>query len=106
MEEFNAGTTPNQVYRASVYNYGDGAGTNLSSQSGVEMMVVRGGTVQQVQGATDTGSIVTGGEILFRGSPTPGQAGDTWTAIEVNPDTGDVNFVNQISTSGSSGNVQ
>ena len=106
VEEFNAGTTPNQVYRASVYNYGDGAGTNLSSQSGVEMMVVRGGTVQQVQGATDTGSIVTGGEILFRGSPTPGQAGDTWTAIEVNPDTGDVNFVNQISTSGSSGNVQ
>lgn len=103
VEQLNSGG----VYRASVFNYGQsGANTNLSSASGVEMMVVRGGTVQMIHGPTDSGSIITGGDILFRGTPTAGQAGDTWTAVEVDPNTGAVTFVNQISTSNSSSNVQ
>lgn len=97
---------PGGVYRASVYNYGDGAGLNLADQSGVEMMLVRGGTIQPVVGPNDTGSMVTGGDILYRGSPTTGQAGDTWTAFEVDPQSGAVNFVNQMSTSSNSGSVQ
>jgi hypothetical protein len=104
IEDFN----PGGVYRASVYNYGNGSGTNLASDSGVEMMVIRGGEYQTVTGANgDTGTIVTGGDILFQGSPTPGQSGNTWRAIEVNPDTGEVIFVNQMGdTAGGSGNVQ
>lgn len=103
VEQLNSGG----VYRASVFNYGQsGANTNLSNSSGVEMMVIRGGTVQHISGPDDTGSIVTGGDILFRGSPSPGLSGDTWTAVEVNPNTGAVTFVNQISTSNNSSNVQ
>ena len=96
------------VYRASVFNYGDQdtSSTNLSSNSGVVMMVVRGGTVGAIQGDNDLGSIVTGGDILYQGSPTPGQAGNTWTAFEVNPETGAITFVNQMGNSAGSGSVQ
>ncbi len=96
------------VYRASVYNYGDQSfsSTNLSTSSNVRLQVVRGGTVRAISGATDNGSTVIGGEVLFSGSPTAGQVGNTWRAVEVNPNTGDVTFVNEITNSINSASVR
>ncbi len=102
------GLNPGGVYRASVYNYDDPSfsSTNLSTSSNVQLQVIRGGTVQVISGPDDNGSTVTGGEVLFSGSPTAGQAGNTWVAVEVNPNTGDISFVNDITNSANSGSVQ
>lgn len=96
------------VYRASVFNFGDQSQTsnNLSTNSNVTIELVRGGTVVPVEGDTDLGSLVSGGESLFKGSPTAGEAGNTWKAIEINPDNNDINFVNEITNSASARAVE
>ncbi|MDD3581845.1 MAG: FecR family protein [Desulfobacca sp.] len=105
INQFNQGG----VYRASVYNYSDQSftSTNLSSSSGVSLQVIRGGTVVERQSSSGTtGSIVNGGTTVTNLTPTAGQAGNTWRAVEINPANGQVNPVNQILNSNGSSNVE
>ncbi|OPX21011.1 MAG: hypothetical protein BZ151_00795 [Desulfobacca sp. 4484_104] len=105
INQFNQGG----VYRASVYNYSDQSftSTNLSSSSGVSLQVIRGGTVVERQSSSGTtGSIVNGGTTVTNLTPTAGQAGNTWRAVEINPANGQVNAVNQILNSDGSSNVE
>ena len=96
------------VYRASVFNFGDSRSTsdNLSSNSEVEIELIRGGTLVQIEGDTDLGSQISGGETLFKGSPTAGLIGNTWKAIEINPDNNNVTFINEITNSTNSRAVE
>lgn len=92
------------VYRASVYNYGDQSftSTNLSTSSGVEMKLYTGGTVT----TGSSGSVVNGGTLITTLRPPSGVAGNTWKAVEINPSTGQINKVNQIINSNSSAEVR
>lgn len=92
-------------YRTSVHNFGDQSttSTNLSTNSGVVLTFVQGGTVGSGQNG---GSIVNGGTTVATLAPTPGQAGNTWVAAEVNPATGKVTPVNTITNSTNSASVQ
>ena len=102
------------IYRASVFNFGDSnpASDNLSSKSGVTLELIRGGNIVEVTGFNDTltiirnGNKVINGDLLFSGSPTPGQVGNTWTAVEIDSKTSDIDFVNQITNSVNSAAVQ
>jgi hypothetical protein len=90
VQQFNQGG----LYQASVFNYGNQSttSTNLSTTSGVSLSVINGGTVV----ATGGGSTVQGGSIVTSLTPTPNLAGNTWQAISINPATGQVTQVNQI----------
>ncbi|MFO0995744.1 MAG: FecR domain-containing protein [Alphaproteobacteria bacterium] len=92
-------------YRASVYNFGDQSttSTNLSTNSGVVMTFVQGGTVGSGQNG---GSVVNGGTAVATVTPTSGQAGNTWVAATVNPANGKVTPVNTITNSANSASVQ
>jgi len=94
IDELNKGGN----YTASVYNFGDERKTsnNLSTQSNVEFQVVRGGTLVRTEGDLDLGIGIEGGDVLFTGSPTAGQVGNTWKAVEINPENSDINFINEI----------
>jgi hypothetical protein len=83
------------AYRTSVYNFGDQSttSTNLSTNSGVTLTFVQGGTVGAGQNG---GSIVNGGTTVATLTPTSGQAGNTWVAATVNPANGKVTPVNQV----------
>lgn len=96
--------TQGGVYRASVFNYGNQSftSTNLSTNSGVSLQVINGGTVTNVA----NGTTITGGTTLTNLTPTPGLAGNTWRAVEINPATRLINPVNQILNSANSASVQ
>lgn len=86
------------VYRASVHNFGDQSAnsTNLSSQSDVQLQLIRGGAFTPSEGDTDVGSTIIGGDVLFSGSPTSGEQGNTWQAIEIDPAANSIDFINTI----------
>jgi hypothetical protein len=91
------------VYRISAFNFGNQSTTSnqLSTLGEVVLKIVRGGqAVQSGQGTT-----IVGGRTIFSGSPTPGAAGNTWTAVEINPSNGAIYFANQIGNSENSANV-
>jgi hypothetical protein len=91
VQQFNQGG----LYQAFVFNYGnqDPNSTNLSTTAGLSMQVINGGTVVDT---ANGGSTVTGGTLVITLTPTPGQAGNTWQAITIDPATGEVIVVNQI----------
>lgn len=101
VQRFNAG----EVYRASVFNFGNQSttSTNLSTASEVQLRVVRGGGVVSREGG---GHTVNGGTTVTTLRPTAGQAGNTWKAVEINPATGQITTPNQILNSSSSSSVQ
>lgn len=92
------------VYRVSVFNYGDqsAASTNLSSQSGAQIQIVRGGTAQSVGNGT---TIVGGHAIVTTRVPGAG-AGNTWVAVELDPRNGRITLPDRITQSPGSGGVQ
>ncbi len=97
----------NGVYRASVYNFGDqDKNSDSLSSSNVEIEVIRGGTYVPTDGDTDAGNLVSGGQSIFKGSPTAGEVGNTWQAIEINSNSGDINFINKITNFENSRDVQ
>ena len=53
--------------------------------------VVRGGAAVSV----GNGTTIEGGTVVFRGTPTPGQPGNTWVGVEIDPRTGQIRFVNR-----------
>ncbi|MBL8542254.1 MAG: hypothetical protein JNJ63_00460 [Hyphomonadaceae bacterium] len=74
------------VYRISVFNFGDqsAASTNLANTSGAVLQIVRGGqAVPQGNGTT-----IVGGRVIFTGRPPQDQAGNTWIAVEIDPQNG------------------
>jgi hypothetical protein len=91
------------VYRISAFNFGDQSptSTNLSNQGQLQLMIVRGG----VATSAGNGTTIEGGRVIFTGSPQTGQAGNTWIAVEIDPSTGQIRFVNQITNSSGSGGV-
>lgn len=95
------------IYRASIFNHGDQTinGNGLSS-SDVEIEVIRGGTYIRSEGDTDMGSLVSGGNSIFKGNPTAGQTGNTWQAIEINPDNGKIDFVDKFTNFNSAQEVE
>jgi hypothetical protein len=99
------------VYQASVYNYGNQSttSTNLSTTSGVSLQVIQGGTVidrTPTGSYTTTGHIVSGGTVVTTVTPTSGQAGNTWQAVQINPANGQVTKVNQVVNSANSASVR
>ncbi len=92
-----------QVYRISVFDYGDqdAASTNLSQASDAVLQIVRGGTAVSV----GNGTTIEGGHVIYTGSPTTGGAGNTWLAVEIDPKTGKIRAPDTILQSPGSDNV-
>ena len=91
------------VYRISVFNFGDqsGSSTNLSSAAGAQLQVVRGGqAVSQGDGTT-----IVGGHVIYTGAPPPGQPGNTWVAVEIDPNTGHITAPNTVTQNAGSPDV-
>ena len=86
------------VYRISAFNFGNQSptSTQLTTNADLQLLIVRGGVAVSV----GNGTTIQGGTVLFRGSPTPGQAGNTWVGVEIDPRTGQIRFVNQTNNSG------
>jgi hypothetical protein len=93
------------AYRVSVFNFGDQSttGTSLASQANAVVKVIANGRLD-ISG--NTGHQITGGSLRGVFTPPPGQAGNTWRVLELNPVTRDVTPVNQIVNSGGSAAVQ
>ncbi len=91
VQQFNQGGP----YQASVFNFGDQSttSTNLSTTAGLSLSVINGGTVVPTTGG---GSTVEGGSLVTSLTPTPNLAGNTWIAVSIDPATGQVTLVNQI----------
>ena len=91
VQQFNQGGP----YQASVFNYGNQSttSTNLSTTAGLSLSVINGGTVVATSGG---GSTVQGGSLVASLTPTPNLAGNTWIAVSIDPATGQVTLVNQI----------
>lgn len=91
VQRFNQGGP----YQASVFNFGDQSttSTNLSTTAGLSLSVINGGTVVPTSGG---GSTVQGGSLVASLTPTPNLAGNTWIAVFIDPATGQVTLVNQI----------
>jgi len=90
VQQFNQGGP----YQASVFNYSDQSYTgNSLSNYGVSLSVINGGTV--VFG-TNGAATVQGGSLVSTLTPTPNLVGNTWQAISIDPATGQVTMVNQI----------
>jgi len=92
-----------QVYRISVFDYGDqsAGSTNLSRASDAVLQIVRGGTAV----SSGNGTTIEGGHVIYTGTPTSGDAGNTWTAVEIDPDTGRIRAPDTITQSNGSDNV-
>jgi hypothetical protein len=100
---------PGGVYRFSVFNFGNQSQTSTQlSDSSLSLTVYSGGTVVDrtaVDGSR--GSAVNGGTVVLQPiAPPRGVAGNTWQAVEVDPNTGAVLGVNQIVNSDNSGAVR
>lgn len=75
------------VYRISAFDFGNqspGSTELTSSAANLQLQIVRGG-VAVSQGA---GTTIEGGQIVFTLRPTPGQAGNTWVGVEIDPQNG------------------
>lgn len=92
------------TYRISAFNFGDQAPSslNLSNASGAKIQIVRGG-VAQAQG---NGTTIVGGRTIFTTTPPSGQPGNTWVAVEIDPNSGRIASPNRIVQSAGSGGVQ
>ncbi len=92
-----------QVYRISVFDYGDQSAnsTNLSLSSDAVLQIVRGGTAV----STGNGTTIEGGHVIYTGTPTTGGAGNTWLAVEIDPNTGKIRAPDTITQSTGSANV-
>lgn len=91
-------------YNAYVHNYtnrGDANNTVLALTSGVQMQLIRGGTVSVVPTSAGDKAIVTGGTVLQSLSPatipsTANKVGTYWNAVAINPNTGTITQINTI----------
>lgn len=92
------------VYRASVFNFGDSGveSTSLSNDADARIRVITNGRISR--GAT--GSTIISGTVLQSVTPLPGQTGNTWVAVEFNPNLDEFNVVNQFVNSAGSAAVQ
>jgi uncharacterized protein YfaP (DUF2135 family) len=91
------------VYRISVFNYGNQSATslNLSDQSQAVLQIVRGGqAVSAGQGTT-----IVGGRVIYTGTPPPNQPGNTWIAVEIDPERGRIRAPQVITQNTGSDNV-
>jgi len=96
------------VYRASVFNFGNQSQTSneLSTTPDVELKLISGGEIVYKEGDTDLGVDIIGGKVIFEGSPPTNKIGNTWKAIEINPDSNTIKAVNQITNSENSRAVE
>lgn len=85
------------VYRISAFNYGNQSttSTQLTTNADLQLLIVRGGAAVSV----GNGTTIQGGTVVFRGTPTPGQAGNTWVGVEIDPRTGQIRFVDRANNS-------
>ena len=100
---------PGGVYRFSVFNFGNQSQTSTQlSDSALTLTVFSGGTVgDRIAVDGSRGSAVTGGTVVLQPiAPPRGVAGNTWQAVEIDPNTGAVLSVNQIVNSANSGAVR
>jgi len=105
VEEFQEG----DVYRASVFNFDERNNpnsTNISNDSGLEIELIRGGTPVAIEGDTDLGVTISGGEVIFTTKPTTGQVGTLWTAAEINTSTLNVELIDTFSTTSNSREIE
>lgn len=100
ISQFTAGAP----YRASVFNFGDSTpgGTSLSTQGGVIMRYITNGQISR----GPMGSTIVNGTEVARVSPTPGQAGNTWIGLEIDPSTHAATIINRSVDSASPDLVQ
>ena len=91
------------VYRISAFDFGNQSttSTELTTNAGLQLQIVRGGTAVSV----GNGTTIQGGHVVFAGQPSPGEVGNTWVGVEVDPRNGSVRFVNRTrnSTGGGGG---
>ncbi|MFN4089087.1 MAG: hypothetical protein ACK4QW_08605 [Alphaproteobacteria bacterium] len=100
---------PGGVYRFSVFNFGNQSQTSTQlSDSAMTLSVVSGGTVVDRTAADGArGSAVSGGTVVLQPlAPPRGVAGNTWEAIEIDPNTGAILSVNRIVNSANSAAVR
>ena len=97
---------PGDNYLAYVHNYTDRGSTSstvLSSSSGVNMQLIRGGTVTiiPIGSGSDAGTAakVTGGTVLQTILPPTDKIGTYWSAVAINPNTGVITPQNIIGNS-------
>lgn len=91
---FNQG----DLYRASVFNFGNQAanGTSLAQLSNATVRVIINGSLTQ----TATGGVINGGSVLATYTvPTTG-VGNTWNVLTINPATRVVTPLNTVNSSG------
>jgi hypothetical protein len=99
IEELNSGGPT----RISAFNFGDQVSdsTSLANQSDAMMTLLRGGAIERGPG----GSVVVNGEQLNQITPPADQAGNTWVGFEVDPESGQINVINEITNSAGSASV-
>jgi uncharacterized protein YfaP (DUF2135 family) len=90
--------------RISAFNFADQVSdsTRLANQSDAMMTLLRGGAIERGPG----GSVVVNGERLNRITPPADQPGNTWVGFEVDPESGQINVINEITTSQDSPSVE
>ncbi len=92
------------VYRASVFNFGD-QGTNstsLSNDANARMRLIQNGQISR----GTAGSTVVNGSVLANITPPTGQSGNTWVGLEFQQGLSNITTVNQFVNSSGSSNVQ
>ena len=90
--------------RISAFNFGNPAGgsTSLANQSEAILTLLRGGAIERGPG----GSMVINGEQLNEITPPVDQAGNTWVGFEIDPESGQINVINEITNSPNSALVE
>lgn len=87
------------VYKASVFNAAKGANANNDlSTSDIQIELIRGGVAVEFEGDTDLGTQISGGESLFKASPTSSDIGNTWQALEIDADKNEINLIDNITS--------
>ncbi len=97
-----ASLTAGAPYRVGVFNFGGGAAgvgtTTLSSQANVVLRYITNGQISR----GPAGSTIVNGTVRASVSPTPGQPGNVWLALEINPANGAATVINRLGNSDSS----
>jgi len=100
IEELNSGGPT----RISAFNFGDSAtdSVSLANQSNAILTLLRGGAIERGPG----GSMVVNAEQLNEITPPADQAGNTWVGFEVDPQSGQISVINDITNSQNSASVE
>lgn len=97
-----ASFSPGPAYRVGVFNFGAGSGgagtTGLANDANIRMRYIINGQISRGPG----GSTIVNGTVRNTVIPTVGQAGNVWTALEINPATGVATVLNRFGNTDSS----